>query len=187
MYMLLEREALKIGLVVNEEKTKYMRMSRSEDRRRPQDIEIGNKRFEGVIGFKYLEVMLYSDNSISKEIRERIQAGNRAYYANKKLFTNQVITRRTKITIYNTLVRPVVIYGAETWTLKDTDVKILRVFERRILRKIFGPVRTYEGWRERYNAELDELVEGKDGVRLVKARRIDWMGHVERLKTERMP
>ena len=92
MYRQMEGEALKIGLLVNEEKTKYMRMSRTESRRRPQELVIGNKKFEGVSGFKYLGVMLYSDNSISREIMERIQAGNRAYYANRQLFINRFIT-----------------------------------------------------------------------------------------------
>jgi hypothetical protein len=75
-----------------------------------------------------------------KSIREGIQAGNWPYCANLRLFKNQLISRSTKIKIYRTLVCLVVTYGVETWALTVADKNALRSFERRTLRKIFGPV-----------------------------------------------
>jgi hypothetical protein len=57
--------------------------------------------------------------------------------------------------IYRTLVRPVVIYGAARWSLTATDENAPRSFERRILRKMFGPVWVRSERRIRYNAELN--------------------------------
>jgi hypothetical protein len=67
------------------------------------------------------------------------------------------------------------------------DQNALRSFERRILRKIFGPVWDRGEWRIHYNAELNELINGHDIVRFVKAQRIRWLGHVERMSEEWLP
>jgi hypothetical protein len=60
--------------------------------------------------------------------------------------------------IYKTMIRPVVTYSSETWTLTAKDKNILRIIERQILRKIFGPVNTDNIWRMRNNMEMDELI-----------------------------
>jgi hypothetical protein len=98
-----------------------------------------------------------------------------------------LITRNTKVKIYRILVRPVFTYGSETWTLKAGDENALRCFERKILRRIFGPVQDPNGWRIRYNQELDRLIEEQDLVRFIKAQRPRWLGHVERMPETQMP
>jgi hypothetical protein len=89
--------------------------------------------------------------------------------------------------IYRTIVRPVVTYGSETWTLPTAEENALRIFERKILRKIYGPVMENGIWRNRYNDELNEIIKGEDIVRFIKAQRIRWLGHVERLEESAMP
>jgi hypothetical protein len=84
-------------------------------------------------------------------------------------------------------VHPVVTYGSETWTLKAGDENALRCFERKILWRIFGPVQDSSGWRIRYNKELDRLIEGQDLVRFIKAQRLRWQGHIERMSETQMP
>jgi hypothetical protein len=49
--------------------------------------------------------------------KKRIQAGNKAYYVNLQMFQSKIISRRSKLQIYKKLLRPVVTYGAETWTI----------------------------------------------------------------------
>jgi len=67
------------------------------------------------------------------------------------------------------LIRHVVIYGCEAWTLKNREEQYLSIFERRILRKIFGPVQNEDGsCRIRTNYELNELVGNADIVRFIK-------------------
>jgi hypothetical protein len=62
----------------------------------------------------------------------------------------------------------------------------LRRFERKVLRKIYGPVVDKGVWRIRYNNELCKLM-GEDIVRLITAQRIQWLGHVERMDETAMP
>jgi hypothetical protein len=72
--------------------------------------------------------------------------------------------------VYRTIIRPVVTYACETWTLKDKIKQKQMVFERKILRKIFGPIRVCEDrWRIRTNDELVILINHASIVRYVKA------------------
>jgi hypothetical protein len=168
-----------------------MVVSTSENRRKPQSLKIGNKTFEGANNFVYLGDIMDNENRINKRVKERIQAGNKANFANIKLFKNKLISRNTKMRIYRTVVRtvvrPVVTYGSETWTLPTAEENALRIFERKILRKIYGPVLENGIWRNRYNDELNEIIKGEDIVRFIKAQRIRWLGHVERLEKSAMP
>jgi len=83
-------------------------------------------------------------NSNNKCIKERIMMDNKAYYANRQLFNSSLKLRNSKLQIYRTLVRPVVTYGSESWTLSMEEERALAVFERKILRKMYGPVKENE-------------------------------------------
>jgi hypothetical protein len=88
-----------------------------------------------------------------------------------------------KIKIYKTIILPVVLYGCETWSLTLREEHRLRVFENRVLRRIFG-LKRYEvtgGWRKLHNEELHGLYSSPSIVRVIKARRIRWAGHVARM------
>jgi hypothetical protein len=128
---------------------------------------------------------LNADNKINKEIAERIAKGNTAYHANAKLINYKFLKRNTKMKIYKTVIRPVVTYSSETWTLTARDVNNLRIFERQILRKIFGPVNIDNIWRIRNNIEIDKLIEGADIVRFIKAQTVKWPGHIQRMDQAR--
>jgi hypothetical protein len=82
--------------------------------------------------------------------------------------------------IYRTITLPVVLYGCETWSLTLKEERRLRVFESRMLRRIFGSKRD-EGkgeWRKLRNEELIDLYSLPNIVRVVKSRRMRWAGHV---------
>jgi hypothetical protein len=74
----------------------------------------------------------------------------------------------------------VVLYGCETWSLTLREEHILRVFENRVLRRIFGPKRDeVKGeWRKLHNEELHDLYSSPSISRIIKARRMRWAGHV---------
>ena len=78
------------------------------------------------------------------------------------------------------MIRPVVTYSSETRTLTAKDENNLHIFQRQILRKIFGPVNIDSMWRIQNNMEIDKLIEGADIVRFIKPQRIKWLGHVQR-------
>jgi hypothetical protein len=79
--------------------------------------------------------------------------------------------------IYKT--RPVVTYSSETWTLTAKDENNVRISERQMLRKIFGPINIDNIWRIQSNMETDKLIKGADIVRSIKAQRIKWLGHIQ--------
>jgi hypothetical protein len=88
-----------------------------------------------------------------------------------------------KIKIYKTIILPVVLYGCETWSLTLREEHRLRVFENRVLRRIFGPKRdkVTGGWRNLHNEELHGLYSSPSIVRVIKARMMLWAGHVARM------
>jgi hypothetical protein len=85
--------------------------------------------------------------------------------------------------IYKTIILPVVVYGCETWSLTLREEHRLRLFENRVLRRIYGPKRdqvTGE-WRKLHNEELRDLYSSRNTIRIIKSRRIRWAGHVARM------
>ena len=81
---------------------------------------------------------------------------------------------------------PVVLYDCETWSLTLKEECSLRVFENRILRRIFGPKRDKNGeWRRLHIEELDSLFRSPNIIRVIKSRRFRWASHVARLEEDR--
>ena len=78
--------------------------------------------------------------------------------------SNRDLSRITKLILYKTLILSVFLYGLEAWTLLSTYVTALRVFERKVLRKIFGPVGVGDDFRILFNSELHELLNDIDVV-----------------------
>jgi endonuclease/exonuclease/phosphatase family metal-dependent hydrolase len=182
-YTRLKREAERIGLRINTAKTKYMLAGGTEaDRARlGSTVTIDGDEFEVVDEFVYLGSLVTADNDTSREIRRRIVSGSRAYYGLHKQLRSNRLSLRTKYTMYKTLIRPVVLYGHETWTMLEEDLRALGVFERRVLRTIYGGVQEDGVWRRRMNHELVQLTGEPSIEKVVKAGRIRWAGHVERM------
>ena len=82
---------------------------------------------------------------------------NKGFYGLRRQFRSQILSIKTKIKLYKTLIRPVLAYGSETWVLSKSDEAILGVFERKILRVIFGPTNENGEWRIKYDNELYTL------------------------------
>jgi hypothetical protein len=58
----------------------------------------------------------------------------------------------------------------------------LMIFERKIMRKIFGPTRTDDGyWRIKTNQEINDLLKGENVIGFIKKQRLNWLGHIERM------
>jgi hypothetical protein len=81
----------------------------------------------------------------------------------------------------------VVLYGCETWSLTVKEELKLRVFENRVLRRIFGPKRdgVMVGWRKLHNEELHNLYSSPSIIRIIKLKRMKWVGHVARMGEKR--
>ena len=145
-------------------------------------------KFEHVKELSKLGTQLNQTNSTNSEIHARILSENRCYYSCGKLVKSRALSRNLKLKIYKSLIRPAVTYGCDAWTLTTRNEQHLRIFERKILRKIFGPVQDKDGsWRIRMNHKLNELIGNADNVRFIKSRRIAWLGHVMRMDEKRIP
>jgi hypothetical protein len=120
--------------------------------------------------------------SIQEEIKSRLKLGNACYWSEQNLLSSSLLSRGLKIKIYRTIILPV-LYGCETWSLTLREERRLRVFENRVLRRVFGAKRDEitGDWRKLHNEELRDLYSLPNIVRVVKSRRMRWAGHVARM------
>jgi hypothetical protein len=157
------------GLEINAEKTKYMIMSLHTNSGQNRNIRIANESFEKVAKFKYLGTTLTNENDIHDEIKSRLNSGNVCYYSVQNLLSSLLISKNLKIKIYKTVILSVVLYGGETWSLTLREEHGLRVFENRVLRKIFGPKREKDGsCRKLHSDELHRLYSSPNIFRVIK-------------------
>ena len=91
-----------------------------------------------------------------------------ANFAAISLFRSRLLSRATKIILYKTLIRPVVSYGAEVWTLTKKEEQAVLIFERKIFRRMYGPKYENGGWKSWTNGELEEMSKGENIVKWIK-------------------
>ena len=122
-------------------------------------------------------------NFIQEKIKCRLKAGNSCYYSVQTLLSSRLSSKNLKIKIYKTIILPVMLYGCETWSLTLREEYRLRVFENRILRRIFVPKRDENGeWRRLHNEELRSMYRSPNMVRVIKSIKLRWAGHVARME-----
>jgi hypothetical protein len=120
--------------------------------------------------------------SISCIVIFRISAGHKAYFAHKMLFMSMTLSKKSKLKLYNSVIWPIVTYTSETWVLKKQIKEKLLVFERKIIRRIYGATVDPNGLRKRRtNEEINILLKQRNIVRHIKAQRLAWLGHLERM------
>jgi len=127
-------------------------------------------------------IITVGNNTLEEEIRERIFKGKKAFYANRALFKSKSMSRKSKLKLYWSVIRPAVVYGCETWVLKESIIQRLSVFERKILRKTFGPTKEDSGnCGIKTNIELDKLIKHRNIINYFQAQRLSWSGHINRM------
>ena len=125
--------------------------------------------------------------TLGEEIKRKINMGNACYYSVEKLLSSSLLSKNVKVRIYKTVILPVLLYGCETWTLTLREEYRLRVFENKVLRKIFGAKwdEVTGEWRKLHNTELHALYSSPNIIRNIKSRRLRWAGHVARMGESR--
>ena len=148
---------------------------------RSDSIKNHNSSFVTVEQFKYVATTLTNENSIQREITSRLKSGNACYHSVQNILSSSLLSKNLRIKKYRTTVLPVVLCGCETWSLTLREGRRLRVFENRMLRRIFGPKRdevTGE-WRKLHNEELHDLYCSQNIFRIIKSIRMRWAAHVD--------
>jgi hypothetical protein len=168
------------------EKTKYMLLSHHQNAGQNRDIKIANRSFENVSQFEYLGTTVTNQNLIQKEIKRRLNSGIACYHSVQNFLSFWFLLKNLKIIIYKTIILPVALYGCETLSLTLREEHKLRVFENRVLRRIFGPKRDEVAgeWRKLHNEELLDLYSLPSIIRILKLRKMRWASHVARMGGE---
>jgi hypothetical protein len=105
------------------------------------------EHFEVVKEFVYLGSLMTPTNDVSLEIQRRIQTANRCFFGLRKHLQSSHLSRQSKFTIHKTLIRPVLLYGSETWVLTKKEENQL---EKKVLRTICGPKIENGVYKRRY-------------------------------------
>ena len=119
-------------------------------------MKIKNYTFERVENFKYLGAILNADNNSQTHLEERIKNANKTYFMLQNFFKNKNISKKLKLILKNTIIDKTSTYALETSTLTKGDRKQLNIFERKVYRRILGPVyyKGKENWRILTNEEI---------------------------------
>ncbi|KAI5722453.1 hypothetical protein M8J76_008557 [Diaphorina citri] len=131
--------AARVGLTINQKKTKYLVLQRGQIRESQQFLRIGQYSFERVQCFKFLGVHIDDQNQRQTEMQIRLNNANKAYHSLRSLLSSRLLSRNSKLTLYNTIIKPVLLYGSETWSVTKREEHQMQVFENKVYRTIFGP------------------------------------------------
>ena len=123
------------------------------------------------------------------DLQERIKNANKTYFMLQKFFKNKNISKKLKLRLKNTIIDEVLTYASETWTLTKRDRKQLNVFERKLYRRILGPVydKEKDNWRILTNKEIYASVKNPTIIETIRLNRLHWFGHVQRMEENRIP
>jgi len=168
----LAHEAERVGLKVNVDKCKLLQInSRNND-----VVEVNGRGIEDVDRFVYLGATVSKEGGGTEDIHNRVVKARGVFLKLKKIWSSNSISRRTKVRLYKTLVKPVLMYGCETWKMNKSDENKIDVFQSRCLRRIFKIC-----WQERItNKEVLKIAEMENLSEGVQKRRWKFIGHIMR-------
>ena len=106
-------------------------------------LTVVDQKIEVARRFKHPGTVINDSNDEREEIRASILAATKAYSSLQTKFRSKQIHRNSKIRLHKTSIKPTLCYGSVTWTLTQTAEQMLNTFERKILRRMYGP--TQEG------------------------------------------
>jgi hypothetical protein len=140
-------------------------------------MKIDNSSFERVKEFRYLGT---NQSSIQEEIKRKLKSGNACYHSVQNILSSSLLFRNIKRKTYRSIIFPVVLYGCKTWSLTLRVECRLRVFEKKVLSRLFGAKRKEltGDWGKLHSKELTDLYYSQNIIRVIKPRRMRWAGHV---------
>lgn len=174
-----EKELTARNMKINAKKTKVMMVGKEN---RNMNIELNNEKIEQVNTYKYLGVTIDREGNMKEEIDERISNAARLYHNLSHTFIGKKeISRKTKMTVYKTVFRPILIYGSESWILTNTMKSRIQAIDMKYLRRTKGVTR-----RDRIrNDIIREELEIEPITNVIEKQQLKWYGHLIRMQNER--
>jgi len=183
LFVEMENIARKFGLQINQEKTKYITVERKTSLKQNKigHLNIKNHKFERVENLKYLGVILNEGNNYQIDLQERIKNANKTYFMVQKFFKNKNLSKKLKSRLKNTTIDKTLTCASGTWKLTKRDRKQMNIFERKVYRRILGPVydNEKENWMILTNKEIYAVVKKPTISETVRLDRLRWFGHVQ--------
>jgi len=151
------------------------------------NLVLAGEPIEVVDKFIYLGSCISAGGLAGNEISLRIGKARAAFLQLRHLWHRRDVSLSVKGRVYSAAVRPILLYGSETWPLRADDVRKLSAFDHRCLRSI---ARVW--WERRIsNAEVRRMVFGQQKAhaidKLISLHRLRWLGHVLRMSPDRLP
>jgi len=121
------------------------------------------------------------------DLQERIKNANKTYFMLQTFFKNKNISKKLKLRLKNTTIDKTLTFASETGKLTEKDRKQLNIFERKVYRRILGPVydNEKENWRILTNKEIYASVKKPTLIETIRLNRLCWFGHVQRKEENR--
>jgi hypothetical protein len=168
----LSRTSEKAGLKINKIKTKIMRLNT----KAATSIEVGSEIIEDVEDFTYLGSIISGEEGVLKDVTSRVSKARSVFVRLSKIWRSSSTTTVTKLKIFSSMVKPVLLYGCESWTVTEGIRHKLQVFINRCLRtvlKIWWPrtITNEELWMKTGQVEI---------AHEIRKRKLGWMGHTLR-------
>ena len=168
----LDRTAKSLGLKINKKKTKVLRIKTTNNR----PVTVGEEELEDVDTFTYLGSTINKEGGVEEDVRQRIQKARQAFLGLGKVWASKIIREKTKIRIFNSNVKAVLLYGSETWRLNKTTLQKLQAFRNRCLRRIVNI-----HWPDTIrNSTLLERTRQQPMEMEITRRKWRWIGHTMR-------
>jgi len=128
-------------------------------------------------------------NSHQTDLQEKINHANKTYFMLQHIFRNKNISKTLKLRLKNIIIGKTLPYASETWILTKRDTKEINIFERKVCRRISGPVYDNEkdNWRILTNKEIYAFVKKPTITETIRLNSLCWFGHVQRMEENRIP
>ncbi len=175
----LNKFAKQTGLDISTTKTQVMTINTSMN----TPITVNGEPLDFVDDFTYLGSLISKDNGAQKDIKARLGKAQGAFARLRPIWKSKQYSLKSKIRLYNSNVKSVLLYGSECWRVIQSDMRRIEAFHNRCLRRIcciFWP-------NQISNMDLYERTGCQSVVKEIKYRRIRWLGHVLRMDQDRIP
>lgn len=167
------------NLKINLDKTKIMVLGNSDVQ---TTIGLNNRIIEQTNSFKYLGVAIQKDGKNETEINERVNNAMKLYYAfNRTFIWKQEISQKTKLTVYKSIVKPILSFGCESWTLTKQQESKIQAVEMKYLRGIKGVTK-----KDKIRSEtIREELKIESIINSIEKQQLRWFGHLVRMNNNR--